>query len=43
MKIHDQSKNIKKKQNEEQMRLQKLNKWKIMNHENRENLKQPKE
>lgn len=43
MKIHDLSINLKKKQKEEQMRLQKLNKWKIMNQENRENLKQPKE
>lgn len=43
MKIHDLSINLKKKQKEEQMSLQKLNKWKIMNQENRENLKQPKE
>ena len=43
MEIHDLSINLKKKQKEEQMRLQKLNKWKIMNQENRENLKQPKE
>ena len=43
MKIHDLSINPKKKQKEEQMSLQKFNKWKIMNQENREKLKQPKE
>lgn len=43
MNIHDPSINLKKKQKEEQMSLQKLNKWKIMNQENRENLRQPKE
>lgn len=43
MKIHDLSINPKNKQKEEQMSLQKFNKWKIMNQENREKLKQPKE